>query len=214
MPIYKGSTKIADTGKYGLYIGGQRIGKVYKGNRLVYQYHPYSPSQVIVYQTGRYATSFELPFGVYNVAICGGGGNGTFDGYISGAMWSSSGSSGAAWEGQIYVSRRMNVNILAGEGLVTSYLDLGGSRFITAGAGGNGRAGGGVISVNNVSGVEVLSTSVSANGVAGYQAPGATSPRLSSSTYGWGASTGYNTGIPAGHVQQGGIRLQFVRRYR
>ena len=212
MTLYKGNAKIQDTGSYGIFIGNRPIDRIYKGSEKVYQYHPYTPEQVLFFETGQAQETITLPFGVYSLAVTGGGGDGKFEGYISGALWSSSGGSGATWEGTFYVPTTAELVLYAGGAVEASYINVGGNRFITAGNGGTGQGAGGAITVNTVSDVQVVTTDISANGTAGYLAPGATNSRLSASTYGWGASAGYNTSIPSGHVQQGGFRLQFLRR--
>lgn len=212
--LYKGNNKIQDTGAYGVYVGNRPIDRIYKGSEKVYQYHPYTPGQVLFFVTGQAQNTITLPFGVYNLAVTGGGGNGTFDGYISGALWSSSGASGATWEGTIYIPNTMELVLYAGGAVESSYINAGGNRFITAGNGSNGHGSGGTITVNSITGLQIVNTDISANGTAGYQAPGSTSSRSSASSYGWGSSTGYNSGgVPEGHYQQGGFRLEFVRRY-
>lgn len=217
--LYKGSNKIQDTGAYGVYVGNIPIDRIYKGSEKVYQYHPYTPGQVLFFVTGQAQETITLPFGVYNLAVTGGGGNGAFT-PAGGYVFSASGGAGATWEGTFYIPNTATLVLFAGGAVEASYINVNGARFITAGNGGNGGYGdggaGGVLTVASTSVLQNITPNeeTTGNGTAGYGYPGGTNSVSSKSSYGWGSSTGYNTGgVPAGHYQQGGFRLEFVRRY-
>lgn len=65
MPICKGSTKIADTGKHGIYFENKPINAVYKGSRRVYQYKP-APQ---TFNAGSSLVQYVVPKGISKLAI-------------------------------------------------------------------------------------------------------------------------------------------------
>lgn len=65
MPIYKGSTKIADTGKHGIYFENKPVNAVYKGSRRVYQYKP-APQ---TFNAGSSLVQYVVPKGISKLAI-------------------------------------------------------------------------------------------------------------------------------------------------
>lgn len=210
--MYYGNAKIKDTGSYGVFVGNRPIDRIYKGSEKVYQYHPYTPGQILLFETGQAENIIDVPFGVYRLACTGGGGN-TYYWAYGGAFWAVGGGSGATWEGDIYFSTDTSIKLYAGGSLQASYIEINGTRIITAGNGSNGGftvAGSGGTLSTNFSGINIVNTIISTNGNSGYGVTGGTSQTggASTSTYKFGGGTV----LQGGAVQAGGFRLEFVRR--
>ena len=212
MSLYKGSQKIQDTGAYGIFINNKPIDRIYKGSEKIYQYHPYTPGKVLFFKTGAAEETIKVPFGVYRIACTGGGGNTYYWAYNS-AFWAVGGGSGATWEGDIYFPSEATIKLHAGGALQPSYIEINGTRVITAGNGGDGGftvvGPGGTLSTA-LSNFTVVNTIVSKNGNAG----GGTT--LGTSQTGGASTSSYKFGggtvLQGGAVQAGGCRLEFLRR--
>lgn len=152
MPIYKGSQKQKE-----VYIGNVKIGKIYKGNILVYTSLKY-PIDTILFESSTPGTSsIELEKGIYEIyCIAGGGGGwGKKGGIIEEAA---GGGSGSGFIGQITISK--------------------GNYKVTVGAGGAGGSvsgeNGGNSTIGNI--VKTLGGSGS-----GKYAPGGAAPEITTS---------------------------------
>jgi hypothetical protein len=97
MPIYVGSQKIKD-----IYYGGVKIGKIYRGNTLVYTSLAY-PSDTIVYESSTAGTStVELEKGIYEVyCIAGGSGGAAVGGTSTARAVAVGGASGSGFIGKV-----------------------------------------------------------------------------------------------------------------
>lgn len=170
MPIYVGSQKIKD-----IYYGGVKIGKIYRGNTLVYTSLAY-PIDTVIYESSTAGTStVELEKGIYEVyCIAGGGGGHQQSVYVY-----SGGGSGSGYTGQIKIPKGSYQIIVGagGQGGRMSGTNGGDSSIgslITAyggGAGSGGRGAGGSIPTLNAT--EVSSTLMSAGNNGSRYGPGA-----------------------------------------
>lgn len=117
MPIYVGSQKIKD-----IYYGGVKIGKIYRGNTLVYTSLAY-PSDTIVYESSTAGIStVELEEGIYEVyCIAGGSGGAAVGGTSTNRAVAVGGASGSGFIGKVRLNK--------------------GTYKITVGAGGAGSSG-------------------------------------------------------------------------
>lgn len=106
MPIYVGSQKIKD-----IYYGGVKIGKIYRGNTLVYTSLAF-PIDTVIYESSTAGTStVELEEGIYEVyCIAGGGG-----GHKQSVAVVSGGGSGSGYIGQIKIPKG-SYQIIVGAG--------------------------------------------------------------------------------------------------
>lgn len=205
MPIYKGNTQIDE-----IYHGNKLIAEVYKGKTLVYTMNPFEPgTQLSKLSPGDYKDI--LPKGVYRIALCGAGNNGT-QWWAGSYGWGSSGGSGAFVELVFYNPKKQEIVIHAPDAANgDAYMNLGGERMITAGggtAGGTNVGGkGGTYSFNPA--LDVLDVIKEANGNNGGVAlSGSTGGAPSVSNYDdWGR--GDESGCKAG-----GELLIYVRYVR
>lgn len=209
--LYKGNAKIRDEVSYGVYAGSRPIKEIYHGSNLVYQWHPYAPNTLIYNLTGEATRTITLPWGVYSLAITGGGG--PFNSWAAtGYPWIANGASGATWEGLFYISSSQTITLYAGGIQTGSYLNFGSTRMITAGAGGKGGTSGsgkgGTLTVSSA--LNIVSTSISTNGKNGstWAGTGYRDGAASTSSYGWGMGEV----ATKGNVVVGGFRLEFIRR--
>lgn len=117
MPIYVGSQKIKD-----IYYGGVKIGKIYRGNTLVYTSLAF-PIDTVIYESSTAGTStVELEKGIYEVYCIGGGGGG----HKGSILVQDAGGSGSGYIGQINVPKG-SYQVVVGAG------GLGGSESTTSG---------------------------------------------------------------------------------
>lgn len=210
MSLYINGSKIKESSSYGLRFNGSNIVKAYFNGSLVYQYQSYTPSTLLTTITNNNTYNATLPIGVYQLHITGGGGT-KAEWFASKYSFSCGGGSGATWEGLFYNPTSQSIKLYAGGNATASYMELGGTRLITAGGGGNAGAGSsgapGTLTVN--SSLDIVSTSVSTNGNYGAgttlwgNAPGG----ASTSTNKWGGGT-Y---LQNGGVQYGGAKLWYIR---
>lgn len=193
MPIIHNGKEVAE-----IYYGSRPIGEVYYGTTLVWASDPYEPQTTIVSLVNNQSRSLTIPKGVYQLYMAGGGGN-TASNYFGGYWWTTNGAGAGAWEGLIYFPKDITINCYASGGAGTSYLDVGGTRFITCNAGGTAVSSspGGTVSVASVAGVEIVQTQVNATGSNGSTG----SAGRSASTQGWGNANG----------GAGGFKLVYVR---
>lgn len=174
---------------------------------------PFDPGYIVVYSWGPYTYSATLERGVYRLCLVGGGGSGEI--WIASSYgWGSAGGSGAAVELIFRNPKRQSVTIRAGTNRTSrvqdgedSYMDLGGTRMITAGGGkhggGNYGGAGGIYSIN--SGLEIIQNIVSNNGNSGTVSLSGNAIGRSVSPYEtWGE--GNET-----YSRAGGLRLQYLR---
>ena len=213
MTLYRGNQFIRDTVTHGVYHGSTPIKEIYKGSELVYQWHPYNPGTLIYNITGEATRTINLPFGVYRLDITGGGGNYHGPWAAGGYYFWATGGSGATFEGLIYLPNGGSMVLYAGGNVQESYVNFNGSRLITAGNGTSGRTAhageGGTLTRNTLSGIQYLTVYKSVDGNDGKVTPsGTASGAESTSSYGWGMGQ-YTT---TGKIQQGGFRLEFIRR--
>lgn len=187
-----------------VYRGDKLIGQIYRGSRKVYDVNRFPKGQVIVLKSpGEYRAT--LPRGVFQVAL--GGAQGSPASWaFGGAAWVASGGGGGFIELVFYNPTPREI-VLASFSSGDSYMNLGGSRILTARAGSNagfdyGGAGGGY---TVGSGLDILQTIKTANGNSG-RVNAWDEPYLASvSNYGnWGATAN----------RAGGIRLQYLRYVR
>lgn len=117
MPIYVGSQKIKD-----IYYGGVKIGKIYRGNTLVYTSLAY-PIDTVIYESSTAGTStVELKEGIYEVyCIAGGSGGAAVGGTSTNRAIAVGGASGSGFIGKVRLNK--------------------GTYKITVGAGGAGSSG-------------------------------------------------------------------------
>lgn len=101
MPIYVGSQKIKD-----IYYGGVKIGKIYRGNTLVYTSLA-SPIDTIVYESSTAGTStVELEEGIYEVyCIAGGSGGAAVGGTSTARAVAVGGASGSGFIGKVRLNK-------------------------------------------------------------------------------------------------------------
>lgn len=182
--------------------GLDEIDKVYRDGELLWVREYYPPDTTLVSLVNNQSQSVTLKDGVYQLYMAGGGGNNSTN-YFGGYWWNTPGAGAGAWEGLIYFPQEITVNCYASGGAGTSYMDVGGTRFITCNAGGTavGTSYGGTAAVASVAGVEVVETQVSATGT---NSSTNGSPGRSYSTKGWGNANG----------GAGGLILQYVRRLK
>lgn len=117
MPIYVGSQKIKD-----IYYGGVKIGKIYRGNTLVYTSLAF-PIDTIVYESSTAGTeTITLEEGIYEVyCIAGGSGGAAVGGTSTARAVAVGGASGSGFIGKVRINK--------------------GTYQITVGAGGAGSSG-------------------------------------------------------------------------
>lgn len=214
MTIYKGNTKIRDRGSFGVYKGSAPIKRIYKGSQLVYQYESYEPNEVVVDLTNGQTSTVTLKKGVYQVYITGGGGTGGTN-YAADSVWyTTSGGSGATWEGTFKLNQDTSIEAFGCGNNADSYLNIGGVRMITAGGGrettwGHSNPQGGTLTLASGWSSYVVTTDKSVNGNNGttgvYTVPngGTTTSSLK-----WGEGTNITT---SGAVQYGGVKIQYLR---
>lgn len=213
MTLYIGSNKIKDRSSTGLYIDNSKIIKAYLGSELVYQFESYNPGTVLSTVTNGNTYSATLGPGVYQLHITGGGG-GYANWGAGGYPWAAGGGSAATWEGTFYNPISQNITLYAGAAEADSYMNLGGTRMITAGRGGHAGvdSGGAAGTLTVGSTLNIVSTSKSTNGNRG---PGTTfgwsqTGAASTSSNGWGGGTV----LQSGNVQYGGAKLWYIRYNR
>lgn len=176
MSIQVGSDKIKE-----VYVGNQSIGYVYSGSDLVWQNNPY-PINTVIANT-QTAGSVTLYSGTYELKISGAGGTG---GSFS-AGWgthSTSGGSGACWEGTITINGTVPVSWTTGTGAQASVtVTINNVNVVTAGGGGNSTPSSaiagvaGILTVQSAFNTYIATTSNASNGNAG-----------SANTVAWGAA--------------------------
>lgn len=117
MPIYVGSQKIKD-----IYYGGVKIGKIYRGNTLVYTSLAF-PIDTVIYESSTAGVStVELKEGIYEVyCIAGGSGGAAVGGTSTNRAVAVGGASGSGFIGKVRLNK--------------------GAYQITVGAGGAGSSG-------------------------------------------------------------------------
>ena len=117
MPIYVGSQKIKD-----IYYGGVKIGKIYRGNTLVYTSLTY-PIDTIVYESSTAGSkTITLEKGIYEIyCIAGGSGGAAVGGTSTARAVAVGGASGSGFIGKVRINK--------------------GTYKITVGAGGAGSSG-------------------------------------------------------------------------
>lgn len=111
MPIYVGSKKIKD-----IYYGGVKIGKIYRGNTLVYTSLAF-PIDTIVYESSTaVATTITLEEGIYEVyCIAGGSGGAAVGGTSTARAVAVGGASGSGFIGKVRINKG-NYQITVGAG--------------------------------------------------------------------------------------------------
>lgn len=195
---------LGDKKAYEIYKGSTLIGQIYKGSTKVYDVNPYTKGKVIIEKSAGSYTG-TLPRGVYKVALGGAKGN-NISWAFEGAAWGASGGGGAFVEVIFFNPTARSITLKSGE-TGNSYLDLGGTRFLTANAGTNAAINnpgdGGTVSVN--SGLDVLQTIKRQSGNNGSTAPYNIPSVATVSTYGnWGSTSN----------PSGGVRLEYIRYVR
>ena len=210
MTLYLNGSKIKENSSYGLRFNGSNIIKAYFNGSLVYQYQSYAPSTLLTTITNNNTYNVTLPIGVYQLHITGGGG-GYANWGAGGYPWAAGGGSAATWEGTFYNPTSQNITLYAGAAEADSYMNLGGTRMITAGRGGHAGvdSGGAAGTLTVGSTLDIVSTSKSTNGNRG---PGTTfgwsqTGAASTSSNGWGGGTV----LQSGNVQYGGAKLWYIR---
>lgn len=193
---------------------GKNVKQVWCNGKKYFQYESYNPDQVIISKTaGAYTFNQILPKGVYRIALCGAGGSGQT--WVYGSYgWGSNGGSGAFVEIEFENPKDQNVVIYAPPGISgrgqsgqDAYVDLGGTRVITAGG---GRAGGvnsgGGAGTYSITGINVTKTIKASNGNAGGTGfSGSAGGGQSVSNYdNWGYGRESNSG-------PGGVILTYLR---
>ena len=213
MTIYKAKRKISDRGSFGVYIGSQPVKRIYKGSQLVYKYESYDPDSVIVDLTNGQSSTITLKKGVYKLWITGGGGTGGTH-YIDHYAFTTSGGSGATWEGTIKLASDITLVAYSAGNNEDSYLDFNGSRILTAGGGREATyrhsiRQGGTLTLAGGWSSYVVTTNKSVNGN-----NGTTSVQIipnggvTTSSLKWGEGTKITT---SGAVQYGGVKIQYLR---
>lgn len=101
MPIYVGSQKIKD-----IYYGGVKIGKIYRGNTLVYTSLAY-PIDTVIYESSTAGiSSVELKEGIYEVyCIAGGSGGAAVGGTSTNRAVAVGGASGSGFIGKVRLNK-------------------------------------------------------------------------------------------------------------
>lgn len=101
MPIYVGSQKIKD-----IYYGGVKIGKIYRGNTLVYTSLAY-PIDTVIYESSTAGiSSVELEEGIYEVyCIAGGSGGAAVGGTSTNRAVAVGGASGSGFIGKVRLNK-------------------------------------------------------------------------------------------------------------
>lgn len=219
MTLYVGNQLIRYTKNSGILHGNQPIAKVYKGIQLVYEVLSYDYGETVYEGTNGGTFETTLGKGVYNLYLAGGGGNSAHGmihyGGSSWVPWSVGGGSGAAWEGQFYNPIKQSFKLYAGKVVESSYMELGGTRMITAGNGTSGAQTGQWMTTGSGGSISVSSTfntnykiteTVSRNGNGGGN--GTTAGGTTVSTLKWGEGNSITT---SGAIQSGGAKLVFVR---
>ena len=215
--IYKGNTKIQDTGSFGVYKGSQAIRKIYKGSELVYLYSPFEPEDILINFSESKTVTQSLPQGQYYVEIVGGGGRGS---YGQAGYWQEryGGGSGSRWSATINVTgENHTISMSCGGGVgQASTLDIDSVRVATAGGGGTPTAGSvtaGSTSIANVA----FSDIVSRNGNQGAYtftvegtSTGNAASVASQGQYGQGAASGNGIGQDYNR-KLGWIYLKFIK---
>ena len=189
------------------------VSELYNGSNLVYSANPYQPGTVIFQSAGAATQTITLPAGVYRFACTGGGGSKS-TWAAGGYLWAAGGGSGATWEGDIYLLNNTDVKLYAGAAKAASYIEINGTRIITAANGKNGGTGGGGAGGKltlNLENIEIINTIKSTNGNTGQGVTPGSSRKggASTSTYKWGGGTDLNSG----NVQAGGFRLEYIGRH-
>lgn len=217
MTVSKGNQKIRERSTFGIYKGNQPIKQIYKGSQLVYQYESYNPNQQLVNVTNGNTASITLKKGVYQLYITGGGGSGGVHYAGDGYFFTTSGGSGSTWEGIFYLSKDTPVEVFGCGNNADSYININGTRMITAGGGratsyGSSQPQGGTLNLASGWSFYVVATQKSTNGNGGSQSVavipngGATTSSLK-----WGEGTTLHTD---GAVQYGGVRIVYLRYER
>lgn len=101
MPIYVGSQKIKD-----IYYGGVKIGKIYRGNTLVYTSLAFPIDTVIYESSTAVATTITLEEGIYEVyCIAGGSGGAAVGGTSTARAVAVGGASGSGFIGKVRINK-------------------------------------------------------------------------------------------------------------
>lgn len=142
MTLHKGSQKIQNIGRFGVYKGSQAIRKIYKGSELVYLYSPFEPEDILINFSESKTVTQALPQGQYYVEIVGGGGRGS---YGQAGYWQEryGGGSGSRWSATITVTKdNHTIKMECGGGVGSpSKLTIDDILVATAGGGGTPTAG-------------------------------------------------------------------------
>lgn len=215
MTLYKGNTKIKDTGSYGIYKGSQPIKQIYKGSELVYQFESYAPDTTLVNITNGQTATVTLKKGVYQLYAAGGGGAYSSWG-AGGAVFVRGGASGGAVEGLFYLSEPKTLTCTAGTLTGGGYSDtpdktsitIDNAEVVTCVSGKNGYnsstggTGGSASFTNALGSVSCVATTGLNSGSLGTYAG---SPSVSSKKWGAGGNA------PTGEYTYGGIIIQYLR---
>lgn len=184
------------------------INHINRGTELVYQFIPYAPEEVIVFENGEYTYESQLSAGIWDIAIGGAGNSGAT--WIAGSYgFGSSGGSGAYVHVRFRTVKRQKIKIFApayrgGE----AYLELDDVRMITAGGGTAGTVGNagskGVFSISDQ--LQIMETIKAVDGNNGNTGFSGQYTASVSEFNSWGQGGESNNGL------YGGMRLAFVGR--
>lgn len=123
MVLYINGKKIKEIGAHGLYFNGKAINAAYRNGKKVYQYKPFSPGAVLLYGENTGTKTYSLEKGVYQCCVVGGG-------WRNQASWSKAG--GAAAEIRFRLTTKTTVVVSSGGLGVDGYLNINGTRIVTA----------------------------------------------------------------------------------
>lgn len=212
--LYKGSAKIKDRSSFGVYKGSQPIKQIYHGSDKVYQYESYNPNQQVVNVANGSTSIVTLKKGVYQLYITGGGGTGGSSYAASSVWYTNGGGSGSTWEGTFKLTEDTVIEAFGCGKDADSYLNIGGTRMITAGGGRattylNYHPEGGTLTLASDWSFYVVTADKALNGNNGPDGiqvipdGGTTTSSLK-----WGEGTTLHT---EGAVQYGGVRIIYLR---